>query len=47
MSTLKTTNISHPSSEEPNIVLASDGSIEIQNIVTTGSLAPVFLLMGA
>lgn len=47
MSTLKTTNVQHPDSETPNIVLAADGSVEIDNQVLTGSLAPVFMLMGA
>ena len=35
MSSLKTTNILHPSSTTNNIVLASDGSTTVGNLVTT------------
>jgi hypothetical protein len=45
MSTLATTNIKHPSSSMQNIVLAADGSVNIQgNSVTFDS---PFFLMGA
>jgi len=36
MSTLRTTNIQHPDADEPNIVLAADGGVTIDDLTATG-----------
>jgi hypothetical protein len=45
MSTLKTTNIQHPSAEEPAIELLPDGTVKIK--ATIEPKVDPFFLMGA
>ena len=45
MSTLKTTNIQHPSAPNPAIVLSEDGSVVVEG--NAGGFETAFFLMGA
>ena len=48
MSTLKTTNIQHPSAPNPAIVLSEDGSVVIEGGAGgAGGFETAFFLMGA